>query len=91
VIGYRFNDPYLNRIFRDFVNSPNGQLLVMSKTCKETVAKNLLRMKNLDELKKYVGTDHFVPIPCHFGDKDWNTMTTDALRIPLATEPITME
>jgi len=91
VIGYRFNDPYLNRIFRDFVNSPYGQLLVMSKTCKETVAKNLLQLKDLNSLIDYVQTEHLIPIPCHFGDENWINMTTFALRKPMATEPITKQ
>jgi len=91
VIGYSFNDQYLNRIFRDFVNSRYGQLLVMSKNCKQTVAKNLLRTHNMDELQQYVETNRFIPISCHFGDNDWYKMTSSALRLPMAMEPITKE
>ena len=73
VIGFSFRDPYLNRIFRDFVHAEKGQLLVMSKNCKETVAKGLLGLKDLNDLIPYVETGRFTPIPCHFGEDDWLT------------------
>jgi hypothetical protein len=82
VIGFSFRDPYLNRIFRDFVRSGKKQLLVMSSSCKETVANNLLELKSANEIAKLIEDNHFVPIACHFGDKNWLTMTTNALRTP---------
>jgi hypothetical protein len=80
VIGFSFRDPYLNRIFRDFVNSGKGQLLTMSANCKEMV-KDLLRLENIDALKKYVETGYYVPIPCHFGEGDWLERLHSALRV----------
>jgi hypothetical protein len=73
VIGFSFRDPYLNRIFRDFVNSGKGHLWVMSKDCKDTVARNLLGLEKVDDLEPYLHTGRFVPIPCHFGEADWLT------------------
>ena len=81
VIGFSFRDPYLNRIFRDFLRSGSKQLLVMSSSCRKTVAQNLLGLKEEDQVNEYVEGNNFVPIPCHFGDNNWLTMTTNALRI----------
>jgi len=86
VIGFSFRDAYLNRVFRDFVRSGKGQLLVMSSNCKLTVAKTLLGIDEKD-LATFVEGNNFVPIPCHFGDENWKQQLGNALRgIPLPIE-----
>ena len=80
VIGFSFRDDYLNRVFRSFLRSGKGQLLVMSANCKATVAKNLLGLENIDGLKRYVESNSYMPIPCHFGDGEWLEILKNALR-----------
>ena len=80
VIGFSFRDDYLNRVFRSFLRSGKGQLLVMSANCKDTVvAKNLLGLENIDGLKRYVESNSYVPIPCHIGEGDWLEMLKNGL------------
>ena len=79
VIGFSFRDYYLNRFFRDFINRRNGQLLVMSNNCKETMSKYLFR-SNIDELNPYFEKNRVVPIPCHFDEGDWAIYLSEALR-----------
>jgi hypothetical protein len=79
VIGFSFRDPYLNRIFRDYVNSGKGQLLIMSRNCRQTVATNLLGLKDSADLERSVESGGIVPIPCHFGTDDWTIMLGNAL------------
>jgi len=82
VIGFSFRDQYLNRIFRDFIRRGDRQLLVMGKSCKETVAKNLLGLKETDDLKAYAESNTFIPIPCHFGEQDWITRLRNGELLP---------
>jgi hypothetical protein len=85
VIGFSFRDPYLNRVFRDFVRSGKGQLLVMSSNCNRTVA-SLLGIDE-DGLSSYIGGNNFVPIPCHFGDETWRERLGNAIKsIPIPIE-----
>ena len=86
VIGYSFRDPYLNRIFRDFIRTGRSQLLVMSANCKLTVAKSLLEVDQ-EGLAKYIEGNNFSPIPCHFGDDTWRERLKNALiRFPQLIE-----
>jgi hypothetical protein len=83
VIGFSFRDPYLNRVFRDFAESGKGQLLTMSRNCKETVAKNLFGTKDAEALAKYIEVNTLVPISCHFGEEGWLERLSDTLeKIP---------
>jgi hypothetical protein len=87
VIGFSFRDLYLNRIFRDFVHSGKGQLLVMSKNCGQIVAEKLLNLRQSTELEKYVDGNNVGLIPCHFGEGDWLTaLQNTLLGIPFPIE-----
>ena len=87
VIGYSFRDAYLNRIFRDFLESDRGQLICMSQNCKVTVAQNLLPLKDLDGLAAYNESNRLVTVPVHFGEGNWQSALTNALTsIPLPVE-----
>jgi hypothetical protein len=80
VIGFSFRDPYLNRVFRDFIESGKGQLLTMSRNCKETVAKNLLGAKDAADLTEYIEAGTLVPISSHFGEEGWIELLTAAVK-----------
>jgi hypothetical protein len=87
VIGFSFRDPYLNRIFRDYVNSGKGQLWIMSRNCRQTVATELLDLKNSADLDRYIESKSIAPIPCHFGEDDWTTALNNAImEIPFPIE-----
>jgi len=86
-IGFSFRDPYLNRIFRDYVNSGKGQLLVMSRNCKQTVATNLLGLRDVAGLDRYLESNSIALIPCHFGVDDWTVALNNTLmKIPFPVE-----
>lgn len=87
VIGFSFRDQYLNRIFREFVESGKGQLICMSSNASMIVAKNLLDLKDFDTLKVYTETNSFVSIRMHFGDNGW----IDQLRNAFVSIPLPIE
>jgi hypothetical protein len=81
VIGFSFRDPYLNRIFLDFVRS-GRHLIIVSKNCRSTVARNLLGLGDFKgdleyELDRY--PFHFVET--HFGDEGWQKGLRDPIEV----------
>ena len=87
VVGFSFRDPYLNRVFRDFVYSGRGELLVMSKNCGQVVAKNLLDLRQATKLEDYLDRKNVALIPFHFGEGDWFTAFQNALyKLPFPIE-----
>lgn len=87
VIGFSFRDQYLNRIFREFVDSGKGQLICMSNNASMIVAKNLLDLKDFDTLRIYTNTNSFVSIRIHFGEAGW----VDQLRNAFVSIPLPVE
>lgn len=83
VIGFSFRDSYLNRLFRDFVESGKKQLVHMTNSSMETIGRNLLEVGNTGEVQRYVKISRLVCIPRHFGDATWET----ALRSILEVKP----
>lgn len=78
VIGFSFRDPYLNRVFRDFVFPGNRKLFVMSRSCENVTSKNLLDPKDEGALKRLTNDGRLVMIPCNFSDDDWSTALSQA-------------
>lgn len=79
VIGFSFRDPYLNRFFRDYIESGRQPLIVMSEFCVNKVATNLFGIKE-DDLQSLITRKHIIPIQCHFGEGDWSIYLIEALK-----------
>ncbi|MFC1507581.1 SIR2 family protein [Thermoproteota archaeon] len=80
VIGFSFRDPYINKIIRDFIRSENGKLIVVSKNCKETLARNLFGLKGIGDIDPYIQKGMISPIQFHFGESDWAINLVERLR-----------
>jgi len=72
VIGYSFRDPYLNRIFRNYLRSPpeDRTLVVMSPDCTRTTVTNLFGLGDIHDIPSYA-KENLVLIPRRFGEGDW--------------------